>query len=223
MSESRRIRNLLWDWNGTLLDDVEHCLAVVNSMLSDEGKPAVDLVAYREAFDFPVIKYYAKVGLPTEPEDFARLSRQFVATFNGGIRRCCPHVGATRLVRHWHATGRTQAVLSATRQDHLEALVALFGLSDYFSMLAGIGDIYASGKLERGREVLTQLGWDPAETLLIGDTQHDHEVAEALGLPCLLVAEGHQSEARLRATGAFVVPTLSPEVLDATPFRKLFD
>ena len=126
-------------------------------------------------------------------------------------------------MQHWHARERPQAVLSATRQDHLEELIAAFALADYFAALAGIGDIYASGKLERGRELLATLGWDPATTLLIGDTAHDFEVASALGLSCLLVAEGHQSEARLRATGAWVVPTLTPEAIDETPFAGLFD
>ena len=47
-------RHVIWDWNGTLVDDVAATLAAVNRMLSARGMPALDIVRYREVFDFPV-------------------------------------------------------------------------------------------------------------------------------------------------------------------------
>lgn len=221
-SSAVRIRQLLWDWNGTLLDDVDHCVSVVNSMLAKEGLPDLSRLDYRTHFDFPVVDYYRRVGFGTDPEEFARLSRCFVEAFNAGVGGCRVHVEAFDCVRAWSAAGGRQAILSASRQDHLERLVTQFGLLDYFEALGGIGDIYAAGKIGRGHEILEQLGWDPATTLLIGDTRHDFEVARALGVHCLLVASGHQSEERLRATGAEVVTELNARQLANTRFGNIF-
>lgn len=215
------IRQLLWDWNGTLLDDVEHCVATVNRLLAGAGKPLTERGRYREIFEFPVIRYYEALGLPTEPTAFEALSAQFVEQFNDGIHACEPHRGAVALMEGWHAAGRPQAVLSATRQDHLERLITAFGLTSYFEALAGIGDIFASGKLASGRALLARLGWEPASTLLIGDTTHDAEVAEALGVHCLLVACGHQSPSRLRRAGTVVIEEWSSAALRATPYGDL--
>lgn len=220
--ERRVIEHLLWDWNGTLLDDVDHCVSVVNAMLGKEGLPGLSRDDYQAHFDFPVINYYRRVGFSTTPDSFARLSESFVNAFNAGVGRCRVHTGALECVRAWHARGGRQAVLSASRQDYLEHLVSQFGLADYFEALGGIGDIYAAGKIERGHGMLDQLQWDPNKTLLIGDTRHDFDVAQALDVHCLLVASGHQSEARLRKTGAEVVRELSAEQLGKTRYGALF-
>ena len=80
-----------------------------------------------------------------------------------------------------------------------------FGIRRYVDPILGLDDHYAESKLELGKAWLDSAGVDPDTVLLIGDTLHDHEVADALGVGCLLVAHGHQSEEQLARAGVPVV------------------
>lgn len=204
------IHHLLWDWNGTLIDDVDLCVAVISQLCLDAGRAAIDRGHYRAHFGFPVIRFYRHLGFSTEAQAFAEISEVFIATYYARFAaESRIHLAAVDFARAWQKRGGRQAVLSASRQDHLESAVAQFGLSPLFERLGGIADIYAGGKVTRGRELLHELGWDPAKTLLLGDTDHDAEVAAELGVRCLLIAQGHQSADRLRRTGCPVVESLT--------------
>ena len=59
-----KVKHIIWDWNGTLLDDLDVSMAALNEVLKSEQLPLVlDKEEYRQYFQFPVIKYYEKVGL----------------------------------------------------------------------------------------------------------------------------------------------------------------
>ena len=63
--------HIIWDFNGTVLDDVEAGIRSVNDMLAARGLPVITSVAqYRELFSFPVIDYYRRLGLDVEKEDY---------------------------------------------------------------------------------------------------------------------------------------------------------
>ncbi len=202
-------RHILWDWNGTLLDDAWLCVEVVNGILRPLGLPAVTLQSYREHFDFPVVRYYERIGLPTDPEPFNVISERFIAGYHERFGECSLREGVEDVLRALHGRGAAMSVLSASRQDLLELAVGRFGIASYFASLNGIDTIHATGKLERGRELMRALGTAPGECVLIGDTVHDFEVAHALGLDCILLADGHHGRARLEATGAPVVESLA--------------
>ena len=72
----------------------------------------------------------------------------------------------------------------------------------------GLGDIYAKSKVEVGLASLKENGFDPARAVMIGDSVHDYEVAQALGVRCVLQSGGHQPPEKLRETGAPVVKGL---------------
>jgi phosphoglycolate phosphatase len=81
-------------------------------------------------------------------------------------------------------------------------------VAGYFDHVCGVDNLYGHSKLDLGRALLTRLALPPHRVLLIGDSLHDHEVADALGTRCLLVAQGHQSYARLARSGAPVLESL---------------
>ena len=198
---------ILWDWNGTLLDDAAWCVEVTNRMLARRGLPRMSLEKYRRVFSFPVEDYYRKIGFDLEAESFADLSVEFIGLYGGKERNYTLHRGVPAALDLMDAKGVLQAVLSASEQGNLEAQMAEFGLADRFAAVLGIGDIYARSKLERGRCFLAQLG--RPRCLLIGDTTHDREVAQALGADCLLLAHGHQCREVLAGAGAPVLENLA--------------
>jgi phosphoglycolate phosphatase len=101
-----------------------------------------------------------------------------------------------------------QSVLSAYKQDRLEAMIKKLGLGKYFSHIIGLDNIYAAGKLHLARNLINIIGNGRLETLMIGDTVHDYEVAREIGSDCVLIAEGHQSKEKLLETGARVYNSL---------------
>ena len=199
---------VIWDWNGTLLDDLDHCVAVVDAMLHRRGWGTMDRARYQELFGFPVRDYYVAAGFRFEEESFEDLSEEFIARYQAGASGLRLHGAAQAVLRRLAQLALPQAVLSATREDMLLSALAHHEIGDRFAAVAGTGDIYAHGKLGRGQALLRETGWTPSRVVLIGDTLHDAEVAAELGCRCLLVAAGHQKRARLEAAGVPVVADL---------------
>ncbi|MGA2444801.1 MAG: HAD family hydrolase [Opitutaceae bacterium] len=196
--QSTPYRHVIWDWNGTLLDDVELCIDIMNGLLRRRGLPLMDRPRYHAVFDFPVSAYYARLGFDFSRDSFEQLSIEFIAGYDS--RRWESHLYplAREVLAGIERTGVTQSVLSAYRGETLREIVAHFGLTPYFVRLTGLDNIYAHSKTELGRAWVAELGIPAGDILLIGDTLHDLEVARELGVDCVLVAAGHHPADRLR-------------------------
>jgi phosphoglycolate phosphatase len=204
----RQVRHVIWDWNGTLLDDTQAGVNAVNGMLRVRGLPLLDLVQYRDLFGFPVRHFYEAIGFRLECEDWDAMAREFHDLFlsEPGLQL---HREATGALQRFSDAKIGQSVLSASEQTILERMLASFGVSHYFAHICGVDNLYGHSKLDLGRTLLEMLAIPRGQILLIGDSLHDHEVASALGVQCLLVAQGHQSYARLAQCGAPVLHRLS--------------
>lgn len=197
---------VLWDWNGTLLDDVDLCVDALNRLLAGHGYPQrYGRAAYREIFGFPVQDYYARAGFDFTRHRFADLAVDFMDDYTPASAACPLMEGALQALGALQAAGVRQVILSASPLPILEQQVAQRGIRPYFDRLLGLGDIYAQSKVALGMDYLRENSFDPAHAVMVGDTVHDHEVARALGMRCVLQSAGHQPPARLRATGAPVV------------------
>jgi phosphoglycolate phosphatase len=211
MLRTRFFRQIVWDWNGTLLDDVGACINAINRLVSRRGLATVTVEAYRDGFAFPVKQYYRRLGFDLATEDWDALAREFHDAFlsDPSIRL---QPAARECLETLQRRGYRQSVLSASEQSILSDTMGALDVTAFFDEIHGLNDLYAHSKLELGRCLLDALPLPPEVTLLIGDTTHDHEVAEALGLRCLLVADGHQSRARLEQCGAPIVAGLDQVV-----------
>jgi len=200
--------HVVWDWNGTLLDDREHCVAVLNGMLRDAGLPRVDSEAYRRLFDFPVQRYYEKLGFRLTPEGWEDLAVRFIRDYDSGSHGCSLHARATDVVERLRASGRESSILSAARRTSLEHELSRRGIRHLFRDVSGLDDHYARGKRELGMRWIAGAGHRAEEVVVVGDTVHDFEVATAMGAGCVLVAAGHHAKDRLEQCGCPVVDDL---------------
>lgn len=201
------VRLVLWDWNGTLLDDLTYAIGVRNRTFPAFGLPRIESVAeYRRQFTFPVRRYYERAGV-TE-ETFEAVAHAWMAEYVRGFDSVPLHGDAVEALSRFAAAGAAQAVLSATRRDMLESQIARFPIRDYFTDVLGLSDIYARSKEAVGLAYLAGCGVPAASALMIGDTLHDAEVARAMGTRCILVARGHHSRETLLTAGVPVVDTL---------------
>lgn len=201
---------VLWDWNGTLLDDRAFTMHCLNALLEAFDYPQrYGTEEYLELFDFPIEDYYKKAGFDFSRHPYPMLAERFMAMYNPGSAACVPMADAVSTLEAVRGMGIRQVILSATRRDTLQQQVAARQLTGYFDELLGLGDIFGKSKVQAGRDWMARTGIDPATAVMIGDTLHDAEVAAAMGARCLLVTTGHQSRRRLEAVGCPVVDTLS--------------
>lgn len=202
---TRRLRHLIWDWNGTLLDDVDACVAAINVLLQRRGLPAVNRARYVRVFDFPVRDYYHSVGFDLKRENWDAVTLEYHAAYAVAALAAPLRPHTARVLQQLRGAGWRQSILSASEQRLLRRMVSERGIIDAFDQLYGRDDFQAHSKFEQGRRLLDTLGLSPDAVLLVGDTRHDAEVARALGCDCLLIANGHSDPVRLAACGAPIV------------------
>jgi len=193
--------HIIWDWNGTLFNDTGLCLDLVNILLSKRKLPLLTLDEYRNIFTFPVKDYYSKAGFDFTKESFENIGREWMDEYERRKYECGLHDGTINVLEKISSFGIGQSILSAYSQNFLEELVKHYGLTKYFEHIYGLDNIYASSKVQPGKELMKNLGNGIGETLLIGDTEHDYDVAIEIGADCVLIANGHQSFERLTKYG----------------------
>jgi phosphoglycolate phosphatase len=201
--------NIIWDWNGTLLNDLNLCIMSINTLLERRKLPLLSNQSYREVFSFPVRDYYMAIGFDFKTEEFAIPAQEFIDLYEIGVSGCSLHDQAVEVLSHFRDKGCRQFVLSAMHQDMLVKTLKHNDIYHYFEGVAGLDDHYAVSKVERGRQLIARFNINREHTLMIGDTNHDSEVAQDLGIACVLVADGHQSVQRLEKTGTPVVKNLA--------------
>ena len=199
---------ILWDWNGTLLDDTEAALATLNAMISERGGQPIGMEFYRDHFAFPVRPFYDKIGIVAHDEDeWNGIAREYHEVYGRQPKKLNPlAVAALEMAKE---AGCRQSIVSALRQDLLEADMARNGVTKYFERICGSDNLDGASKLDRARELLAELS--SPRFVLIGDALHDKEVADALGIDCILCAQGSHAAWRLRAvapTGETLVDAL---------------
>lgn len=200
---------ILWDWNGTLLDDVELCVDALNRLLADFGYPQrYDRDQYRAIFGFPIEEYYVRAGFDFSRHSFAILAEEYMDDYIPASAACPLAEGAIEALDAFRAAGLRQVILSASPVPTLTRQAGERHVTGYFDRLLGLGDIYAKSKVELGRRFMQEEGIDPARAVMIGDSVHDFEVAQAMGTACVLQCSGHQNRQTLAATGAPVVEGL---------------
>ena len=199
---------ILWDWNGTLLDDTATCVDVVNEILVQYGTPPITRTYYLEHFDFPVARFYEGLGFDFNHTDYAHLARDYIARYRQRQMACSlrPHV--SEVLTHIQAQGLEQSILSAYQTDLLREVVSHFDLGHHFTYVQGLDNFHAASKVEAGATLLRQLDWPRHQVLLVGDTTHDSHVAESLDIDCILLSGGHQHIDRIQTCGVPVLNSL---------------
>jgi phosphoglycolate phosphatase len=207
--ETRKYSHIIWDWNGTLLDDAGDCVDVVNTLLAERNLPPLTLEKYRDGVDFPVINFYRQLGFTFQNESFEDVAHIYIERYLAKIPQCSLQAGAAEILDQLTAAGFSHSLLSAYQQKLLKEAVGFFGLTDHFIAMIGLDDIYARGKLENGKRWIKKLHVPPAQVIFVGDMLHDFEVAHAMNVDCVLLTTGHQSKARLAACGVPMFDSLT--------------
>ncbi len=199
---------ILWDWNGTLVADVPHVVAMNNCTLEQFGYRHTSEEEYRAKFRHPVHEYYYDLGV-TE-EDFPKIAKVWNKAYVDGFG-CVPLApGVADAVRRFHEAGFRQVIISASQVDQLRAQVQRFPeLRGMFDAVLGLDNQLAVSKVHLAQEFIAREGTKAEDCVFIGDTTHDAETAAGIGCRCYLVEGGHQERRVLNtAENATVVPDI---------------
>lgn len=204
-----KYKYIIWDWNGTILDDLQLNLEVENTLLQRRGRKLIKGIdEYHEKFQFPIIKFYENLDFDLENEKFEDIAKEYVFEFDERFYELETFPDAESVIREFKFKGIEQIILSQTEQRWLEKQVAFHEMEYLFSELLGARDIYVKGKVGIALEWITRNDIDTTQVLMVGDTLHDYEVAETLGCDCILIARGHNSKERLLTTGVPVLESI---------------
>jgi phosphoglycolate phosphatase len=196
-----KIKHIIWDWNGTLLDDNWLSLKAINILLEKYNLSAIEKEKYLEIFTFPVIDYYRKLGFDFDKIPFSVIGTEFIKEYNDRMYDAKMQDGALDILNYFHEAGISQSLLSAAKQKMLDDMMMFHNLEKYFIKVLGLTDHYANSKVDAGKSWINELEYDTKEILLIGDTIHDVEVADEIGTECVLIAQGHTGYDRLKSSG----------------------
>ena len=210
--------HLVWDWNGTLLDDTALVVAATNATLAGLGAPAVSVDDHRRGFFRPVADYYAVLlGHPVPPEDFALLDETFHVVYRDGLDGAGLAPDALAAISAWRGT---QSLLSMFFHDDLVRLVQRRGLEPLLGRVDGLrAHVDGGSKAPHLAAHLAALHVAPADAVLIADTVDDADAARAVGARIVLYTGGVTDEDRLRATGAPLAASLLEAVAVAASLR----
>jgi phosphoglycolate phosphatase len=208
----KEIKHIIWDWNGTLVDDAQLCVDIMNTIRSKRSLPPITLALYRDTFDFPVIEYYKRIGFDLEKFPFESLSQEFIENYIAERKNVALQPGAKEALDFFKRRNTPQCILSATQLEALKETLREQSIEPYFKTVLGLDHHYADGKAHLGETWIQMNDLNHKDILFIGDTLHDLHVADNMGIHCLLVARGHHSKERLTNSRAMVVDNLNEMV-----------
>ena len=204
---------IIWDWNGTLLDDVDICVDTINTLLIKYKKKPISKEFYKKLFTFPVRNYYRKLGFDVSLENFKKIANEFISEYNSRLPSCTLFDGVRENLQYFSQSGCNQVIISAMEQDNLIKSVRKNGIEGYFSSIIGLSNNLADSKAINAKKFIEKFNLDPLQIFFVGDTRHDFEVSQECGCNHILIASGHQNYAKLTSISKVVVKKLS-EVKD---------
>ena len=208
MLKPPQYKHIIWDWNGTLLDDAWLFVDIMNGVLENRNMDTITVEKYRKIFRFPVEEYYKKLGFDLGKESFYESGLEFIRAYEKRRYEADLYPMVNSILSKLVSMDIHHSILSAQHQILLDDLTKYYNIRKYFTEINGLNDYYAHSKIDKGIEWIKKAGHNPQEVLFIGDTGHDFEVAQSLGTDCLLLSHGHYCHSRLIQTGAPVIREL---------------
>lgn len=191
---------IIWDWNGTIMDDVGIALGAVNDMLSQCHRPVISLEEYRKAMDTPIILFYEQF-FDMKETSFDWIVTHFNEYYAMHQDSLFVQEGVLEKLEDFHQRGCRQIVLSSSSAEIIGRYTKSFGLESYFEAVLGADNLLSESKIERAVRYFQEKRIDRKNTVLVGDTVHDFEVAQELGTDCVLLTCGHQDRDSLVSCG----------------------
>ncbi len=210
------MNHVVWDWNGTLVDDLPIVVESVNAALAAIGEAAIDEHDYREHFTRPVDQFYVRLlERPIPDEEWFALDRVFHERYLTALDRIPLTGDAIEAIDAVEARGWSQSILSMWWEEDLTACVERRGLAERMTLIQGNRDDAGGEKAAHLLRHLTKLDVDAASVVMIGDSLDDAAAASVVGTACILYDGGSHHRTHLEDAGVPVTDTLTAAVFVA--------
>ncbi|WP_335939090.1 HAD family hydrolase [Streptomyces sp. PTD5-9] len=203
--------HLVWDWNGTLLDDTAAVIGATNAAFGEVGLEPITLEQYREMYCIPIPRFYERLmgRVPTDAE-WERMDVIFHRHYTEQRAACGLTAGAEELLAQWRLAGGSQSLLSMYGHEQLVPVVRGYGIEPHFLRVDGrTGPSGGSKARHMERHFAALGGISPERTVVIGDAVDDAVAADHVGAKAVLYTGGSHSRASLEAAGVPVVDSLA--------------
>ena len=201
-------KNIIWDWNGTIVNDAWVFVEIMNKILQQEGLPPTTLKHYRQNFCFPIQDYWRGLGFQFTDESFNKLNKQFIFEYQNKMFLPTLHDKMLTFLKKTKKQKIQQFVLSASEQGLLDKSIAYYNLKGFFNGVYGVNNLNAYGKEDLGVSLCKKHKLYIKDTVLIGDTEYDKDVAKKIGCDVILMSHGHINHQRLLKTKKRVVASV---------------
>ena len=186
------IRNIIFDWSGTLVDDLPAVLKASNFVLTQAGRPEMSLEQFRAEFSLPFTKFYDR-HTPHVP--MPQLEDWFHSSFKVAQSSVVELPHARDFLEFCRAKKFRTFLLSTVHADHFAVQCGVTGFDVYLDR--PYTDVW--DKRKKIHDILAENNLKPDETLFIGDMEHDIETAQHGGVHSCAVLTGYNTLAQLRA------------------------
>lgn len=205
----RSVRHIVWDWNGTLLDDLGVVIAAANVSLERFGVGPIDEDGYRDHFTRPVRAFYDSLfGRPVTDGEWEALNDGFHTEYFALVEEAGLTVDTVAALTIVEGLGWGQSLLSMSPQEWLEHIVSAKGVSERFSLIDGLKGPTGGLKAQHMEEHLVALDVDPDRTVVVGDTPDDAVAARHAGAHVVLYDGGSHHLPHLQGMGAPIAHSL---------------
>lgn len=187
------IKYILWDWNGTIVDDFHYNLDLINRLLQERGLPTINEEQYKKAFGFPIIDFYRKVGFDCSDTAYKELVDEYQKEYESGICSIPLADGVVEVMQRFKSQGFKEFIFSSSIKETIEKQLDLY--PEIVPLINGIiaqDNNRAAGKLKTAVEWGNKNDVNWKEAMIIDDTTYGLDLAKKLGCKCILVNSGHQ-------------------------------
>jgi phosphoglycolate phosphatase len=197
------IKQVFFDWNGTILNDATANLKAENYSLSLFNIKPITIKKFRDTFEIPITKYYAKVGISEKVffENHAKIQETYHSFYEKQIEHCKAREGTEILLKWLYSKGIKSVILSNHTEEGIEKHLKRLKLEKYIETLLANNSIMHTGlkdKAQRAESYIEKNNVSPKQILVVGDAPEEAKIARQIGAKSALVSGGWYSETRLK-------------------------
>ena len=183
------IKNVIFDWSGTLSDDLTPVYHASMLIFKKLGKKQISLEEYRHEFTLPYMNFWNKYFPKIKKENIDKLFSKFIYE----VEKPKLYKGVEKLIEKLHLKKKKMIIISSHPQKKLISEVKSYDFYNFFKEINGS----VHNKTEIILEILKRNNFNPSETIYVGDMTHDIDAGKKAGVTTVAVDWGYQLKEKL--------------------------
>jgi phosphoglycolate phosphatase len=185
-----RFRLIVFDWDGTLVDSTSIIARALQAACRDVGEPTPDEERATYVIGLGLADALAHVAPALPRERHPELADRYRTHYLGAEGNIPLFAGAAELLTELDGSGFLLAVATGKTRKGLDRALAQHRVGHLFAATRCSDEDAPKPDPAMLLHLMQRLGVTPDETLMVGDTTHDLELAARAGTHAVAVAYG---------------------------------